>query len=348
MNHRVFRTVLFGLVIVFALAACSSGPGSSPQGPQAPQEPPDDPGGQPLTWADVLRESQVEKAVYGLGFYLPDGRNYIVGTGFAAYYTNALWTNAHVADGLLEVLNAIAHLQPVAIAVQSGSVVGGAGTYLLTRYDVHPEYDGTPGSPDLASVDIYIDGELPVVLDLLPREFTSQLEVGEPIATMGFPGEISNPYTAAPIATFKEGTISALRPFSNVAPTPENTTLVQHNLGTTGGTSGSPIIDGYGLVIAVNHAGTEVLVYDQRTGQPQRVTTGALGFGIRADEVWTMVAICSKHHPGPPPGVSLHPKGPLSTATKRSQRTGTARRLCRPPRRNRIANVLHGERGDPR
>ena len=311
MNRRVLRIILFGLIAISIslLGACQA---ATPKTTTPPKEqaPPVD---QPLTWADILREYEVEKAVYGLGFILPDGRNYIVGTGFAAYYTNALWTNAHVADGLLEVLRAISHLQPIPVAVQSGTLVGGDGTYRLTRYDVHPEYNGTPGSPDLASVDIDIDGELPVLLDLLDREFAGQLQVGEPIATMGFPGEISSPYTAAPIATFKEGTISALRPFANVAPTPENTTFVQHNLGTTGGTSGSPIIDHDGWVVAVNHAGTEVLVYDHRSGQPQRVTTGGIGFGIRFDEVWAMVDLFDSSSRAATRGVATSKRATLNS-----------------------------------
>ena len=291
MNHRVFRTVLVGLVIVFALAACSSGPGSSPQGPQAPQEPPDDPGGQPLSWPDVLSENRVSEAVYAIGYYLPaDGGAYVIGTGFAAYFTNALWTNAHVAIGLRDRLVSISHLQPIPFAVQSGTVIGSSGTYVLTGYDIHPEYDGTASSPDVASIDIHIDGALPVLLDLLPREFATELQVAQPIATMGFPGEVNHPYTVAPIATFKEGTISALRPFRVNDPdtSPANTTFVQHNLDLSAGTSGSPIIDQVGSVIAMNNAGTETLVFDERTGQPRRVPTGNIGFGIRVDEVWEL------------------------------------------------------------
>ena len=108
---------------------------------------------------------------------------------------------------------------------------------------------------------------------------------------MGFPGEVSNPYTAAPIATFKDGTISALRPFSitETSITPENSTYVQHNLDLSGGTSGSPIFDHNGWVIAVNNSGTEKLVVDASTGRPQRIPTGNIGFGIRIDEVWRMI-----------------------------------------------------------
>ena len=294
MTHSAsIRTVLLGLVIALALAACSSGPGSSPAGPQPPEpsQPtqPTDPG--PFSWADVLGEYRVAEAVYAIGVYLPDGRAFVIGTGFAAYYSNALWTNAHVAIGLRDELVAAAHLNPIPFVVQSGTVIGSEGTYAIIDFDIHPEYDGTTSSPDVASIDIAIDGELPVLLELLPREFLTDLEIGEPIATMGFPGEIANPYRAAPIATFKDGVVSALRPFdpadTNISP--ENTTFVQHNLDLSGGTSGSPIIDRFGLVIAVNNAGTDSVVFDERTGQPTRIPSGNIGFGIRADEVWTMI-----------------------------------------------------------
>ena len=289
MIRTTLRTALFGLVIaaITLLSACQAATPAKtttaePAEPATPQ--------QPLSWADILDQYRVEEAVYAIGIYLPDGGAYVIGSGFAAYYTNALWTNAHVAIALRDTLNAVLHLQPIPFAVQSGTAIGGDGTYVLIGFDVHPHYDGTASSPDVAVIDIHIEGDLPVLLDLLPAQHAPELQVGQPIATMGFPGEVNHPYTVAPIATFKEGTISALRPFSlSAVPTAANTTFVQHNLDLSGGTSGSPIIDREGWVVAINNAGTETLVFDERTGQPQRVPTGNIGFGIRSDEAWRLI-----------------------------------------------------------
>ena len=290
MIRTTLRTALLGLVITLTLAACSSGPGGSSAAPQGPSQPAQPVVTASFSWADVVSEYRLAEAVYALGIYLPDGSAYVIGTGFAAHYTNALWTNAHVALALRDQLASVAHLQPIPFAVESGTVIGSGGTYVLTGFDIHPDYDERRSTPDIASIDIQIEGELPVVLDLVPREFTTQLQVGQPIATMGFPQEINHPYTVAPIATFKDGTISALRPFQNESPTPRNTRVVQHNLGTTGGTSGSPIIDIGGNVIAVHYAGFGVVVvFDPATGQPLVTSTAGLSGAIRADEVWAMV-----------------------------------------------------------
>lgn len=291
---------------ILLLAGCEQGPGTTgpqgpqgergpqglqgergPQGPQGPQGLPGD--GAILNWADVLDEANVSDTIYAIGFNLPGGRNYVIGTGFAAHYVDAIWTNAHVALGLRDQLAALSFLRPIPFAVRSGTVIGEGTTHVLTGYLVHPDYTGRTDSPDVAAV--LVDDELTAFLEFLPRRLATQLRVGQPVATMGFPGEVSHPYTAAPIATFKDGTISALRPFSilETSITPANTTYVQHNLDLSGGTSGSPIIDHYGWVIAVNNSGTEKLVFDVNTGRPERVPTGNIGFGIRVDEVWSMI-----------------------------------------------------------
>ena len=120
---------------------------------------------------------------------------------------------------------------------------------------------------------------------------TYGLRVGQPVATMGFPGEIAALNTMVPLATFKDGTISALRPLRPEAEavTPENSRFVQHNLDLSGGTSGSPIFDHEGWIVAINNAGTEALVIDQRSGEPRRVPSGNIGFGIRVDEAWNFI-----------------------------------------------------------
>ena len=102
MTHSVIRTALGGLVIALVLAACEQGPGS----PTPPtQEPAGDgrtePAAQPLYWSDVLEQWEIPEAIYAVGVILDNGQQtYVLGTAFAAYYTDALWTNAHVLQGL--------------------------------------------------------------------------------------------------------------------------------------------------------------------------------------------------------------------------------------------------------
>ena len=81
------------------------------------------------------------------------------------------------------------------------------------------------------------------VLSLIPREHVDGLRIGQPVATLGFPAELE--FTGRDAdntvnATFKDGTISALRiRGSGDAEYVE----VQYNFNTTGGTSGSPVFD---------------------------------------------------------------------------------------------------------
>lgn len=52
------------------------------------------------------------------------------------------------------------------------------------------------------------------------------------------------------------GHITALRPFDQSADaTPDTAMLVQHDMPTTGGTSGSPVVNALGEVVAVNNSG---------------------------------------------------------------------------------------------
>lgn len=298
-----------GLLLFVALLACEGKPGptgpSGSRGPAGPQGSvgsigpagpqgsagsigpagPQGPAGEPLNWADVIEEGNLDEAVYAIGVRVR-GQNFVLGSGFVAHFNNAIWTNAHVVEGVIGAIKPIAHLNPRPFAVKSGTVVGGSDTYWLQYYRGHPDYKPTDiFSPDVAL--LIINGRLSSGASFLPRGRVHGLRVGQPVATIGFPGELSGTSTEVPIATFKEGTISALRPGTDEIATPENSRFIQHNLDLTGGTSGSLIFDHEGFIVAINHAGFERVVYDI-TGAPQRIPLGNIGFGIRVDELWRM------------------------------------------------------------
>ena len=212
------------------------------------------------------------------------GKNYVLGTGFVAHFTNALWTNAHVVQAVLISTAFIEDLNPRAFAVKSGTAVGGADTYWLERFWVHPAYDGTAGSPDAAL--LTIDANLTQTPFFLPRDQVQGLQAGQPIGTIGFLEELSEESVNVPIATFKDGTISSLRPFADEVPTPANSRVIQHNLDLSGRTSGNLIFDHQGYIIAMNFAGIFRVAYDQRTGKPTRVVNENPGLALRVDELW--------------------------------------------------------------
>ncbi|MYH17901.1 MAG: trypsin-like peptidase domain-containing protein [Gemmatimonadetes bacterium] len=172
-------------------------------------------------------------------------------------------------------------------AVKSGSEIGGPNSYVLKGYIEHPDYNGTTDSPDVAL--LTVDARFSGLSSFLPKSHAADLRIGQPIGTIGFPGELADSYSRVPIATFKDGTISAFNPYDDNFPTPDNSRKVQHNLDLSPGTSGSMIFDHEGFIIAVNHSGIDRWVFDVRTGVFTTVDSGNIGWGIRVDDVWDFI-----------------------------------------------------------
>ena len=253
------------------------------QGPAGPQ-------GETLNWADVIEDGNLYDAIYAVGIMM-NGGNLVIGTAFSAYYTDRLWTAAHVTeriDGLLSEPR-LRSRNPRPFATKTGTLVGGSETYTWNRHFTHPDYDGTVQSPDVAL--IVLDEELPHVTPaLLPRDLTDGLRVGQPLGSLGFPAYSPLQNDVLPLATFREGTLSSLRPFYDASfdSDPRNTGRVVHyNMALTGGTSGSPVFDHHGFIVAVQYAGITIEIKDDE------VVIGRIGthedYGIHVQAVWEFI-----------------------------------------------------------
>ncbi len=257
-----------------------------PQGPAGPQGE----AAVALDWSGVIEDQNLDEAVYAIGVQV-QGKNYVLGSGFIAHFTNAVWTNAHVVQAVLISTGFIEDLNPRAFAVKSGTEIGGADTYWLQNFWVHPDYDGTAGSPDAAL--LTIAANLTQTPFFLPRDQVQGLTAGQPIGTIGFLEELTEEPVSVPIATFKDGTISALRPFADEVPTPANSRVIQHNLDVSGRTSGNLIFDHQGYIIGMNFAGIYRVAFDQRTGKPTRIVNENPGLALRVDELWRLYDLAS-------------------------------------------------------
>ena len=269
--------------------------------------------GQIGDWSGVVHSLQ--RSVYAVIvpiFRVPmdsledDAAFIFIGTGFAVD-SSTLVTNGHIIDALILIDEVVEffkdsedmQLRHGWLVVQNltTSVEIGTNTFVIGTHLQHPEWDGDTRSPDIGTLHIS-EGYISRRVTLATSSVARRLRVGAPIATVGFPGElqgggISNFF---PIATFKNGTISALRPrppfldedteLDELSYTTLDTYIVQHNFDVTGGTSGSPIFDASGQVVAINNASMEAdfsgIGID---GNWPRVGQGALGFGIRADKI---------------------------------------------------------------
>jgi S1-C subfamily serine protease len=230
------------------------------------------------TWQEVA--SLVGPAIYIIGL-LKSNKIIGVGTGFAIN-DSTLITNGHVVNGLKEYLTEWGDTTLKAIAVQNGRSLFSDGFYYLNAFQVHPLYDTSKTETyDFGAVTV--NGKMTKVIQIESQENLLSLSAGIEVASIGFPGELNFMSSQNPVATFKDGTISAVRAFGGTVATPTNSYYIQYNLSLSGGTSGSPVFNRSGKVVAVNNSGIEVLVYSEATGTWERIPQSSLNFGIRAD-----------------------------------------------------------------
>ena len=250
------------------------------------------------TWTDVV--DLIRPTVYWIGYSArPQGDTRyditFVGTGFAISEFHVV-TNYHVAMAVDDAFGNIrSDLEPVMVAVRAGTKVFGEGTFFLGQVRDrrllgfwHPGYDGTVNSPDIAffhAFDPVSDQDDFELINAMPfarlasLDVAMALEVGQEVGVLGFPGVLEtnhNPYSLTPTPTFQHGTISALRPYDDDSSLTSDAQralasyIVQHNLDTAPGNSGSPIFNRRGEVVAIHNAGVPIHSFN---------------FGIRADEI---------------------------------------------------------------
>jgi hypothetical protein len=201
-------------------------------------------------------------------------------------------TNAHVAKGLIDFISNYDMTGIKLIAVRDGGRINVDNSFELDSFAIHQEYDSTKQYTYDFSLLTIKSG---VLTDTCNFESTQQLynlAIGDPIYTVGFPGEANDLNTIQPIATYKDGTISALRPFDpdRTPASSQTNVVIQHNFNTSGGTSGSPVFNNSGKVIGIHNSGEYEFIRNS-DGTVTRVPVASIGYAIRIDQR-TMVENC--------------------------------------------------------
>lgn len=211
-----------------------------------------------------------------------------------------LATNAHVTEAIVAAVGAPGGEAKV-FQHETGSI------RTVQKVWSHPEYRESAVSftPDLGL--LQVDDDLPVILPLAADEDVKQLQIFDPVSLCGFPGEVTlgvdlqvaSVSQFHPRVTCLKGTISSLRPFdSGTAMTPDNSFIIQYDLPTSPGASGSALFNDAGFVVGVHAMGV---------GQGS-----SYKFGIRADKLREFIDLSQI---GSLPGVNLADLKPTCLTT---------------------------------
>jgi hypothetical protein len=168
--------------------------------------------------------------------------------------------------------------------------------YEIRKSVAHPSYHKPRGTISRDVGLLYLKKAVPVTVILgAEKEFYS-LGSGDVMYTYGFPGRLAR--VSSPAATLVQGVIGRVTRLDGDIGDKRANKLIQHSAFTSGGTSGSPIFNTAGNVVAINAGGyvepgsLQVMSPDTGKKKEMRVAQKLAGynFGIRIDVLGELMA----------------------------------------------------------
>jgi FHA domain/Trypsin-like peptidase domain len=201
--------------------------------------------------------SRFAESVYHVAIY-PDDNHVIYGTAFAITKEGKLATNGHITYPAAEALKAGRNVEVISH--------GGKHVFPVIAAVSHPQYINWPGglieyqTPDVGILTVRLPvGEyLSNVTELASEEELRKLSPGAQLCYIGFPGWSDYASLKKVEPHIYKGGLTRLTTLKEESGDFPNLYLLQHDMASTGGASGSPIFNRDGKVVAIHNSGRTV------------------------------------------------------------------------------------------
>lgn len=168
--------------------------------------------------------------------------------------------------------------------------------FQLKKSVAHPSYHKPRGTISRDVGLLYLAKAVPSTVKLGGEGEIYSLGSGDVMYTYGFPGRLAR--VSSPAATLVQGVIGRVTRLDGDIGDKRANKLIQHSAFTSGGTSGSPIFNAAGFVVAINAGGyvepgsLQVMSPDTGKAKEMRVAQKLAGynFGIRIDVLGELMA----------------------------------------------------------
>ena len=242
--------------------------------------------------AKVAEHQKRSVGLVGFCVEFQDGTKQFIPVGTAwAFAPNKFATNAHVALGLRNYAREFsAKPQKPIRSFEVQIVINGTDRLVrpVTHVQIHRDYqlDKSHRNPDVAI--LTTSGRHDSYFKIAPKSVLHKLKSGTAVAYLGFPMDNldkNNVHIDNPIASMQTGVIVAVSDFDLKDSGPDKNQWIRHNLPTTGGSSGSPVFNASGEVVAIHSIGSIILMDTKNAkGESNKVPSAVLiNGGIRVD-----------------------------------------------------------------